>query len=139
MQHSEIAGFTDQSEKNKAYVNENKYAEERILRTLEHLEGEGYDGRNLAIARTKFQEAFMWMNRAIFQPQRIELPEDTPVSVIPVMAKPSVYVGETYRVADDVTKGVLTKTEDGRLLTAFGAHWYLAEEVDAYVAAGGVM
>jgi hypothetical protein len=35
-----------------------------------------YDQRWLAIARTHFQEGFMALNRAVFQPQRIKLPED---------------------------------------------------------------
>lgn len=135
MHHSEIAGFTDQSEKNKAYVNENKYAEERIMRTLEHLDGEGYDGRSLAVARTKFQEAFMWMNRAIFQPQRPELPEDTLPAPEPVAVRPSAYVGDV--INDDEHKVV--HTPGGSELVAHGPHWYIKDEVDAYVAAGGVM
>lgn len=36
-----------------------------------------YDQRWIAIARTHFQEGFMALNRAVFQPQRIELPEDS--------------------------------------------------------------
>jgi len=35
-----------------------------------------YDPRWLAIARTHFQEGFMALNRAVFQPTRIKLPED---------------------------------------------------------------
>ena len=36
------------------------------------------DQRMVAIARTGIQEAFMWANRAVFQPSRVKLPEDTP-------------------------------------------------------------
>ena len=35
-----------------------------------------YDKRWLAIAQTHFNEGFMALARAVFQPQRIKLPED---------------------------------------------------------------
>lgn len=79
MQHYEIKGFTDQSERNKALVNKNKILEERVLRQIDKLKGiEGLDQRCIALAMTNVQDAFMWMNRGIFQPQRIKLPEDGP-------------------------------------------------------------
>lgn len=54
-----------------------KTLEERCLRAFEKIEGTGRaDGRALALARTKLQECFMWANRAIAQPQRVELPAD---------------------------------------------------------------
>jgi hypothetical protein len=34
------------------------------------------DQRWLAIGRTHIEEAFMAINRAVFQPQRVKLPED---------------------------------------------------------------
>jgi hypothetical protein len=37
----------------------------------------GADPRWLAVARTDFQRAYMALNRAVFQPQRIQLPEDS--------------------------------------------------------------
>lgn len=75
MQHSEIKGFTDQSEENKRLVNENKVLEERVLRQLDELQNGGvkFDQRCVALGRTKIQEAFMWINRGIFQPQRIDI------------------------------------------------------------------
>lgn len=64
-------------------VNENKILEERALRQIDrHVRNDengqpAIDHRCVALARTKIQEAFMWLNRAVFQPQRIEkLPED---------------------------------------------------------------
>lgn len=59
----------------------------RLLRKLDALQREisdmgryplvaPYDGRMLAIGRTQLQLACMAINNAIFQPQRIKLPED---------------------------------------------------------------
>lgn len=92
-----VKGYTDQSAEKVALVNRFKEMEERLLRELDALTGDrmtyvGKDGRHytgaseasplandprwLAIARTHVQEAFMALNRAVFQPQRIKLPED---------------------------------------------------------------
>lgn len=86
---TQIAGYTAQSDAKVDAVNQNKVLEERLLRVLD-----GYadgvppainfpsapaldiDKRWLSIARTHFQEGFMALNRAVFQPQRIRLPED---------------------------------------------------------------
>lgn len=84
-----VAGYTQQSDDKIALVNELKAAEERYLRILDKLHALGQEGfagpasmvldpRFLALARTSMQEANMWAVRAIFQPQRIKLPEDTP-------------------------------------------------------------
>lgn len=84
-----VAGYVAQSDDKVALVNENKVLEERCLRQLDamnkhnmNMEDKGlgksaqYDPRMMALARTGIQEAFMWMNRAVFQPTRISLPED---------------------------------------------------------------
>lgn len=73
MQHSEIKGFTDQSAENKALINENKVLEEQVLRQLDKLANGGvkFDQRCIALGRTQIQQAFMWINRGIFQPQRL--------------------------------------------------------------------
>lgn len=57
-----------------ALVNENKVLEEKILRQIDAhgARGTELDQRAVALARTKIQEAFMWLNRGVFQPQRIE-------------------------------------------------------------------
>ena len=58
-------------------VNRFKELEERTLRVAEGLPGElAVDQRLLAIGKTQLQGAFMFLARAIFQPQRVELPED---------------------------------------------------------------
>lgn len=53
-----VQGYTAQPGSNVAVVNQNKELEERVLR------------------RTHIEQAFMAINRAVFQPQRIALPED---------------------------------------------------------------
>lgn len=57
-----------------ALVNENKLLEELVLRQMDvHVQlGADLDQRSVALARTHLQNAFMWLNRAVFQPERIE-------------------------------------------------------------------
>lgn len=54
-------------------VNFNKELEEICLRRIEELVEDGdCDGRWLALAKTHLEQGFMAMNRAVFQPGRIE-------------------------------------------------------------------
>ena len=74
-----VQGYTTQSDAKVALVNEFKQDEERLLRKIETAAndvGLRFDGRWGSIAKTHFQEGFMALNRAVFQPQRIALPED---------------------------------------------------------------
>ena len=72
-----VAGYRPQGEDKVAAVNINKELEERLLRRIDALRAEGtHDGRMLALAFTGVQDACMWLNRAIFQPARVALPED---------------------------------------------------------------
>lgn len=81
-----VSGYTAQSTGKVRLVNENKALEEQVLRRLDLLKGTvGADGetftidqRWLAIGRTHIEEAFMAINRAIFQPTRVKLPGDGP-------------------------------------------------------------
>jgi len=58
-------------------VNQNKILEETILRRLDELAALSTpDKRWLAIGRTHIEQAFMAINRSIFQPQRVKLPDD---------------------------------------------------------------
>lgn len=67
-----VHGYQDQNPLSVARVNEHKEAEERMLRRIEALQEDGdCDPRSLKIAFTKMQEAFMWLNRAVFKPQRL--------------------------------------------------------------------
>lgn len=74
-----VAGYQPQSPEKIALVNENKAAEERLLRSIEAATKSGImDPRWAAIARTDLEKGFMALNRAIFQPARVRLPEDAP-------------------------------------------------------------
>ena len=124
MQHNEIKGFTDQSEKNKAYVNVNKDIEERLYRIVDDMKAQGeFDQRLIAVAFTQFQGAFMFLNRAIFQPQRIELPEDK-AAVTEANPMPPIYVGQVYAQFHPALDRAVTTDERGNELEALGPHWY---------------
>ena len=74
-----VAGYRPQSTEALALVNRFKEAEERILREIDQLRLPGpvsADGRWLAMARTHIEQGFMALNRAVFQPERVRLPED---------------------------------------------------------------
>ncbi len=71
-----VAGYVPQSAEKVRLVNDNKEIEERVLRQLDSLLIQKYDPRWLAIGRTHIEQAFMAINRAIFQPARVGLPED---------------------------------------------------------------
>ncbi len=75
-----VPGYREQSGENVALVTANKLLEERVLRQIDaHVrdrDSRDIDQRMVALARTKVQEAFMWLNRSVFQPSRIALPED---------------------------------------------------------------
>ncbi len=72
-----VAGYTAQPTSNVELVNTNKHAEERVLRLVDGLAASpDTDKRWLAIGRTHVEQAFMAINRAIFKPSRIVLPED---------------------------------------------------------------
>jgi hypothetical protein len=71
-----IKGYSAISIKSVDLVNINKQLEEQLLQRIELLESDedlAVDKRCLAIAKTELQTAFMWLNRAIFKPQRITL------------------------------------------------------------------
>lgn len=77
-----VAGYTAQSDVKVALVNRYKVLEERVLREIDDLLKPNADGaaicdpRWAAVARTHMQEGFMALNRSVFQPTRIMLPED---------------------------------------------------------------
>lgn len=72
-----VSGYQPQPDEKVQLVNRAKELEERVLRHLDDLRGRSdVDQRMVSIAITGIQEAFMWANRAVFQPSRITLPED---------------------------------------------------------------
>lgn len=72
-----VAGYTSQPATKVIAVNVNKELEERVLRRIDEMSvTDEYDQRMISLARTNVQQAFMWLNRAVFQPTRVKLPED---------------------------------------------------------------
>lgn len=72
-----VGGYRPQSNEAVGMVNCNKLIEEEVLRVLDHLAArEDVDKRWLAIGRTQIEQGFMAVNRAIFRPGRVRLPED---------------------------------------------------------------
>ena len=72
-----VAGYTTQSDDQVQTVNRAKDLEERTLRHLDDLRKRAdVDQRMVSSAFNGIQEAFMWANRAVFQPGRVRLPED---------------------------------------------------------------
>lgn len=70
-----VAGYVAHTPDTIALVNHNKVVEEQILRNIDKLAMTNVvDARCLALARTQLEQAFMWLNRAIFKPERIKLP-----------------------------------------------------------------
>jgi len=75
-----VAGYRPQSEEAVTLVNQNKHREEKILRVIDAMansqtpDGQSIsvDQRWVSIARTQIEQGFMALNRAIFQPARIE-------------------------------------------------------------------
>lgn len=72
-----VPGYVDQSSDAVKTVAENKEMEERILRAIDRLfQDEAVDKRWLEIGKTHIEQGFMAMNRAVFKPTRIALPDD---------------------------------------------------------------
>jgi hypothetical protein len=72
-----VHGYKAQGQDAVAMVNLNKQAEESLLRMMDEYGGHPQvDKRWLAIARTNIEQGFMALNRSIFKPGRVALPED---------------------------------------------------------------
>jgi hypothetical protein len=72
-----VAGYQTQSQSRVDQVNGHKVMEERLLRIIDYLQQSGMgDPRWLAIAKTDLEKGFMALNRAVFQPARIDLPDE---------------------------------------------------------------
>lgn len=69
-----VEGYQPQSDVKIALVNNNKRLEELALQNLDRLAERGdVDKRWLAIGRTQLEQAWMAINRSIFQPERVKL------------------------------------------------------------------
>lgn len=72
-----VSGYRPQSEAAVALVNRFKRKEEELLRDLDAMKGDdSVDQRWLATGRTQLEKAFMSINRSVFKPGRVSLPED---------------------------------------------------------------
>tara|TARA_R110000868_G_scaffold368852_1_gene631984 strand:- start:8641 stop:8889 length:249 start_codon:yes stop_codon:yes gene_type:complete len=72
-----VSGYRPQSGDAVATVNASKEVEERVLRMLDDLSKDpDTDKRWLSIGRTAIEQGFMAVNRSVFKPARVQLPED---------------------------------------------------------------
>lgn len=72
-----VPGYRPQSEAAVRLVTAFKQDEEILLRTLDRMkDSPAYDARWLSVARTHIEQGFMALNRAVFRPERVALPED---------------------------------------------------------------
>lgn len=70
-----VASYQPQSEERVGRVNKNKQLEEHLLQLMDDMVGsQAFDQRWLNIARTHIEQGFMALNRAVFRPQRVQLP-----------------------------------------------------------------
>lgn len=73
-----ILGYRPQSSETISIVNSMKCTEEQILRVLDAMaQGPEIDQRWLAIGRSQLEQAFMAINRSVFRPARVTLPDDS--------------------------------------------------------------
>lgn len=69
---SEIKGYTKPTDAQIALVNKFKEAEIALGALYREAKESGLaDGRMLALGKTNAQDAFMWLNRAVFQPKDV--------------------------------------------------------------------
>ena len=74
---AKVKGYRDLDETSVETVNCLKVMEERVLRIIDELTTTpGIDQRWLSIGKTDLQKGFMAVNRSVFNPTRIDLPED---------------------------------------------------------------
>jgi hypothetical protein len=78
-----VKGYKPQDKWAIEAVNHNKEIEEVLLRVLDRLKQHPkIDQRWLAIGRTDLEKGFMAINRAIFQPGRVELANEGPAAAL---------------------------------------------------------
>jgi len=71
-----VLGYTNQTTDKTDRVNKMKMQEEKILRMLDAMKDDPeIDQRWLATGRTDLEKAFMAINRSVFKPRRIDLPD----------------------------------------------------------------
>lgn len=66
---AEVKGYKPQTEEKVALVNKFKDIEAKLGELYREAQGSNLcDSRMLAVGKTQAQQAFMWLNRAVFQP-----------------------------------------------------------------------
>jgi hypothetical protein len=134
-----VHGYQPQSDDKVALVNGFKQDEERLLRQLDGLEiptdkvreHDGWplvempDPRWISIARSHFEQGYMALNRSVFKPQRVKLPEDDlEYKMTAYGRRPDGSIGEMtpeeYKAATDNPPGRQTSPEVAAI-----AHKYL--------------
>ena len=72
-----VPGYHAQTARAVEIVTAFKLSEEKLLRALDDLAADpDIDKRWLAIGRTTLEQGFMALNRSVFRPGRVRLPED---------------------------------------------------------------
>lgn len=72
-----VAGYKPQNGEAVELVNRSKLVEESVLRMLDELATiDAVDKRWLAVGRTQIEQGFTAVNRSIFKPGRVKLPEE---------------------------------------------------------------
>lgn len=72
-----VPGYRPQTDRAVQIVTGFKQDEEVLLRAMDRMKDDPeFDQRWLAIARTQIELGFMALNRAVFRPGRVRLPED---------------------------------------------------------------
>lgn len=74
-----VSGYKPQSDAAVRAVNQSKQLEERVLRFMDELAADAdiqADMRWFSIGRTQIEQGFMAVNRSVFKPGRVALPDD---------------------------------------------------------------
>lgn len=67
---TEVKGYTKPTEEHIALVNKFKAHEAALGELFKEASASGLvDSRTLAVGKTQAQTAYMWLNRAVFQPE----------------------------------------------------------------------
>ena len=67
----QVAGYKPQSQEAIALVNKFKAHEEQLGELYRLAQVSGCDLRMLSVGKTQAQQAYMWLNRAVFQPKDV--------------------------------------------------------------------
>lgn len=128
-----VAGYKPQDALAVSLVNKNKAAEETVLRILDDLEGvQNVDRRWLAIGRTAIEQGFMAVNRAVFKPGRVKLPDDDKIVFLfrhyPQVTLTLPATPITWREAVERAAAAM---KNGRLITKVECViWWIADQED---------